>query len=213
VTSDLRLEDDLSCPAGALIVTGTGITINLNGHTIAGAGTGNGITVTASEGVSIHGGTISGFFVGTFLNVSTGVVIKDMEFTANVTAVPPDSSGLRRVDHRAAEHDTRLHDPADLTEIPSTTNHAVRISSSTTDLFHPAARQHYQGEDYFGSERCGDRLARRASGNLIKGNLLTTTSRIRFMQVTDNTILGNVSSRMSVRFRAVCGNTVNASET
>jgi parallel beta-helix repeat protein len=87
VTTDLRLEDDLDCAGNAFTVTGSGIQVNLNGHTIAGNGTGNGITVTSSEGVAIHGGTIRGFSVGIFMNVSTGVVVKDAAFTQNATAV------------------------------------------------------------------------------------------------------------------------------
>jgi parallel beta-helix repeat protein len=199
VTTDLRLEDDLSCPAGALIVTGTGITINLNGHTIAGAGVGNGITVTASEGVSIHGGTISGFFVGTFLNVSTGVVIKDMEFTGNVTAVLlQGSSGNTLKSIVARQNTTRafMIRPT-LTEIPSTNNDIVenQLIDNPTGIF--LIRQ--PGNTIKENTISGASVAAidlgfgGASGNIIKGNLLSSSGAgIRFgAGWTDNTILGN----------------------
>jgi parallel beta-helix repeat protein len=90
VTTDLRLESDLVCPGSALTVTGSGIKINLNGHTIAGPGATSGtqgITVMAGEDVSIYGGTMTGFMFAVFVNVSTGVVVKDIEFTGNGTSV------------------------------------------------------------------------------------------------------------------------------
>jgi hypothetical protein len=90
VTADVRLESDLSCSGNAFTVTGSGIKINLNGHTISGAGATsgtNGITVMAAEDVSIYGGTMTGFMFAIFVNVSTSVVVKDMEFTGNGTSV------------------------------------------------------------------------------------------------------------------------------
>jgi len=87
VASDLRLENDVTCTGDGLTVSGTGIRIDLNGHTIAGSGTGVGIRVNASQDVTISGGTIRGFLQGIFLAASTGVVIKDNELTANATGV------------------------------------------------------------------------------------------------------------------------------
>jgi parallel beta-helix repeat protein len=199
VTTDLRLEDDLNCPAGALTVTGTGVTINLNGHTIAGAGVGNGITVTAADGVAIYGGTISGFFVGTFVNVSTGVVIKEVEYTGNVTAVLlQGSSGNTLKSIIARQNTTRafMIRPT-LTEIPSTDNDVVenQLVDNPTGIF--LIRQ--PGNTIKGNTISGASIAAidlgfgGASGNIIKGNLLTSSGAgIRFgAGWTDNTILGN----------------------
>src|SRR5262245_63821289 len=52
IVSDLRLENDLTCPGSALTVSGSGININLNGHTISGSGSGVGIQISASQDVS-----------------------------------------------------------------------------------------------------------------------------------------------------------------
>jgi parallel beta-helix repeat protein len=87
IDSDLRLENDLTCIGDALTVAGSDIKINLNGHSITGNGTGVGIRVTSSQGVSIHGGIIRGFLQGMFIAASTGIVIKDNEFLQNATAV------------------------------------------------------------------------------------------------------------------------------
>jgi parallel beta-helix repeat protein len=83
VVADLKLGNDLVCAGDALIVNADGITLDLNGHTIAGSGTGNGITVRGRQNVTIHGGTITGFTTGAFIANSSGVVIKDNRFTQN----------------------------------------------------------------------------------------------------------------------------------
>jgi hypothetical protein len=40
--ADLKLDEDLTCPGDALFVDGDGIKIDLQGHTITGAGVGVG---------------------------------------------------------------------------------------------------------------------------------------------------------------------------
>ena len=87
VTTDLRLESDLNCPGDALVVNADGITINLNGHTILGSGTGNGITVRGRNDVTIHGGTVRNFVTCILVANSTAIVVKDNGFTQNREAV------------------------------------------------------------------------------------------------------------------------------
>ena len=81
VVADVRLEEDLACPGDGLFIDGDGIRVNLNGHTISGAGVGIGITVRSRHDVSISGGTIRGFLTGIMVATSTDVVIKDNGFT------------------------------------------------------------------------------------------------------------------------------------
>jgi parallel beta-helix repeat protein len=81
--TDVRLEADLTCAGDALFVVADGITINLNGHVITGAGTGVGITVRGRSDVTIHGGTVAHFLTGVFVSQSTGVTVKDCGFTMN----------------------------------------------------------------------------------------------------------------------------------
>jgi len=87
IVTNLRLEADLTCIADGLIVGADGIMINLNGHTIAGAGVGLGINVRSHQDIVIRGGTIRGFLTGIMVATSTGVVIKDNGFTQNREAV------------------------------------------------------------------------------------------------------------------------------
>jgi parallel beta-helix repeat protein len=73
-----------------LIVGADRVRINLNGHTVTGAGVGAagvGITVRGRQDVAIYGGIIREFATGIMVATSTGVVIKDNGFTLNREAV------------------------------------------------------------------------------------------------------------------------------
>ena len=106
ITSDLRLENDLACAGDGVTVAGSNITINLNGHTISGSGAGVGIRVTASQDVTIQGGTIRGFLEAMFVAGSTGIVIKDNEFTLNNTAVLLQASSGNTIKANVARENT-----------------------------------------------------------------------------------------------------------
>jgi parallel beta-helix repeat protein len=102
ITSDVRLENDLACSGNALLVTGDDITIDLNGHTLAGVGAGNGITVTASHGVTIFGGIVKGFLSGIFASNSAGLVVRDNEFSANREAMLLQATTTSVIKHNVA---------------------------------------------------------------------------------------------------------------
>src|SRR5262245_27575186 len=83
IVDNLKLDHDLTCAANGLVVAADGITLNLQGHTIAGPGSDIGISVIGRSNVSIVGGTIQGFATGVLVNNSTGVVLKDNQLVAN----------------------------------------------------------------------------------------------------------------------------------
>jgi len=87
IVSNLKLDHDLTCAAGGLIVGADEIRIDLNGHTIAGSGSGAGIDVAGGTRVSISHGTITNFEAGVRVFESTGVVIKGVEFNGNSDGV------------------------------------------------------------------------------------------------------------------------------
>ena len=87
ITTDLKLEQDVSCAGNGLTVGADGIKLRLNGHTISGAGSGVGITVVGRTGVSISGGTVRNFMTGVLVMNSTAVVIKENQFVDNVDGV------------------------------------------------------------------------------------------------------------------------------
>jgi parallel beta-helix repeat protein len=74
VTSNLTLTADLNCPSltdagAALIVLGSGVQVNLNGHSITGGGKGFGILVPGADNVTILDGEIRGFFLGVMVTL------------------------------------------------------------------------------------------------------------------------------------------------
>jgi parallel beta-helix repeat protein len=87
IAGDAKLDNDLACTGNGFTVSGDDITIDLNGHSLSGNGTGNGITVNASHRVRIFGGSITRFQSGIFVGGSTDVEIRDNEFSATNQAV------------------------------------------------------------------------------------------------------------------------------
>ena len=87
ILANLTLDHDLNCSGNGLIVGADGITINLNGHTIVGPGSGVGISVSNRTGVVIVGGTVKNFLAGVQLVNSTAIVVKENRFTGNQDAV------------------------------------------------------------------------------------------------------------------------------
>jgi hypothetical protein len=63
ITVDTTLTKNLRCPADGLVVAGSGVTLNLSGHTVSGVGTGNGITITGA-GVTVTNGVVTRFQQG-----------------------------------------------------------------------------------------------------------------------------------------------------
>jgi parallel beta-helix repeat protein len=87
IVEDLRLDHDITCAGNGLIVGADGIQINLDGHTIAGAGSGVGISVVGRTDVSIKGGTVRSFLRGIEIVKSSGVVVHDTHLIDHVDGI------------------------------------------------------------------------------------------------------------------------------
>jgi parallel beta-helix repeat protein len=83
IVDDLKLDHDLTCAGPGLIVGADGIRIDLNGHTIAGAGVDAGLELTGRTDVTIMGGTVRNFLVAIRINTSSDIAIKHSEFVDN----------------------------------------------------------------------------------------------------------------------------------
>lgn len=219
ITSDVRLESDLTCAGDGLSVTGTGIKINLNGHSISGAGAGVGIRVQSSQDVSVYGGTVRGFLQGMFVAASTGIVIKDNLFTENATAVLLQASSGNTIKANVARANTArafMLRP-NVAGVVSTNNDIVEniLIDNPTGIY--LIRQ--PGNTFVGNTISGSSVAAidldpaplGASGNVFKGNLLETSGAgIRFAAGwTGNTILGNTIQLNTCAFQGPsAGNTL-----
>jgi parallel beta-helix repeat protein len=230
IIADLRLENDLVCAGDGLTVAGSGIRINLNGHTIAGAGVGVGIRVTASQDITIHGGIVRGFLQGMFIAGSTGIVINNNEFSDNGTGVLLQASSGNTLKANVARQNTsrafmiRANIPGGA--IVSTNNDFVDnlLIDNPTGIFVISQ----PGNTFKGNTISGSTVAAidmssppGASGNIIKGNLLTTSAAgIRFAAGwTGNTVLGNTLLTNTCAFlgptasNSLQGNTLTANST
>jgi parallel beta-helix repeat protein len=61
LTESVSLDGNLVCVGDGLVVGADGITVDLNGHVLRGAGTGDGIRIADSSSVTVRNGTVTGF--------------------------------------------------------------------------------------------------------------------------------------------------------
>lgn len=225
INTDVRLENDLSCAGDGFSVSGIGININLNGHTISGPGTGVGvgIRVTASQDVSIYGGILSGFLQAMFVAGSSGIVIKDNEFTLNGTAVLFQATNGSTIKSNVARQNTfrAFMLRPNIFGVLSTNNEIVDnvlVDNPTGIFLISQPGNTFKGNTISGSSVAAiDLPAPGASGNVFKGNLLAANAAgFRFVVGwTDNTILGNTLDGNDCAFKgptagnALQGNTLS----
>lgn len=77
IVANFKLDHDVTCAGNGLIVDADGIKLNLDGHTIAGSGSGVGISVIGRNSVSIKGGAVQNFATGVLVANSTAIVVLD----------------------------------------------------------------------------------------------------------------------------------------
>jgi hypothetical protein len=90
VTASVVLTQDLSCSSGnGLVVGANAVTINLNGHKIAGNGLGGtyGVYDNGHSGLVVENGVVDNFDVGVYAVVTSGVHIVNMRIENNTDGV------------------------------------------------------------------------------------------------------------------------------
>jgi hypothetical protein len=96
VTEDAVLDRDLTCTRDGVALTTADVTLDLGGHTIAGAGGGTGIVVRPcgqAGALSVRNGTVRGFGVGVHIAVESGcehtveTTVEGLSITASGTGV------------------------------------------------------------------------------------------------------------------------------
>lgn len=218
IVADLRLENDLVCAGDGLTVAASDIRINLNNHTISGNGTGVGVRVTASQNVSIQGGTVRGFLQGMFISASTGIVIMHNELTENATAILLQASSGNTIKANTARRNSvrAFMFRPNLAGAPSTYNDVVDneiLDNPTGILLISQPGNTVKGNTIAGSTVAAIDMTSPpgASDNVIKGNLLTTSAVGIRLAVgwTGNTILGNTFESNTCALQGpAAGNTV-----
>lgn len=88
VTDDVRLTADLHCAGSGLVIGAPGVTIDLDGHTIDGAGSGAGIDNSGGhDELRVTGGSIRGFVFGVELFEVSGARLDRLSADSNLDGV------------------------------------------------------------------------------------------------------------------------------
>jgi parallel beta-helix repeat protein len=87
VTQDVTLQHDIyGCVDGGIVVAKSGVTVDLNGHTITGLGEGDGIAAAGVSGVTIKNGSITNFEAGLRLTGVQNSRVLDTRLSLNSDA-------------------------------------------------------------------------------------------------------------------------------
>jgi parallel beta-helix repeat protein len=87
VTHDVTLQHDIyGCVEGGITIAKSGVTVDLNGHTITGLGEGDGIAAAGVSGVTIRNGSVVNFEAGLRLTGVTNSLVHDARFSMNSDA-------------------------------------------------------------------------------------------------------------------------------
>lgn len=100
ITQSTKLAGNVGpCPANGVIIGADHITLDLNGHTLAGArtqlpsGDAGGIRLPLRTGVTVMDGTVTGFDGGIVVNGGSGNTFKNLTVSDNNSSANADSSG------------------------------------------------------------------------------------------------------------------------
>jgi parallel beta helix pectate lyase-like protein len=84
ITQDARLDADLlNCPGDGIVIGADGVTLDLNGHTIDGRGSGTGVSARGYDDVGVVRGAIQGFATGVSFEDVFGGAVRKVAFGGN----------------------------------------------------------------------------------------------------------------------------------
>jgi parallel beta-helix repeat protein len=221
VVANLKLDHDLTCAGNGLTVGADGITIDLNGHTIAGAGVGSGILATGRTGVVITGGTIRDFLIGVQLAASTGTTIKQIQVTGNRDGIFLIGSSGNIIKENTASQNSRVGVMLRPGAIRNSTQNLVIENTLVNNtngviLVETPSGNVFKENIISASSNAGIALNGGVTGNLIKENTLgENASGILFnvgstgLLPSDNTLVENMITMNSCGLQGpVAGNTL-----
>jgi parallel beta-helix repeat protein len=191
ILADLKLDHDLTCPGNGLIAGSDGITIDLNGHTITGPGSGVGIAVPSRTGVVIRGGTVRNFLVGVQLTGADANVIREMRATGNRDGIFLIGSSGNTIKENLAWQNSRVGVMLRPGSIRNSTQNLVKENTLTDNLN-------------------GIILVETPSGNTIKENIVSGSGTagialnggVSANVIKENSFTGNAAA---ILFNAVAG--------
>ena len=193
ILEDLILDHDLACPGDGLIAGANGITIDLNGYTIAGSGTGVGIAVTGRHDIRITGGTLRNFAVAIRTSTSSGLLIDHNEFDGNPEGIDLQAGSIGNTikDNAFRNSATRgimLRGNTSANDIKANTFSENRVGI----LVFAGTFNTLKENTISGSTLAGIRLNVFATGNVLKDNTVTSNlAGFEFLVTTTGSAVGN----------------------
>ena len=216
IVADLKLDHDLTCSGDGLIAGADGISIDLRGHTITGAGGGVGIVVTGRINVSVVGGTVKNFVAGVLINDSSDIVIKRNAFRENGDGVDCQAGC---VGNTIKENDFRDNSARGIMLRGLSRDNVVKENTFTGNrvgiLVFGATDTTVEENTVSASFLTGIRIGAIATGNLVKENTVRSNpAGIEFITpTTGNAVVENtiVTNTCGLKGSSV-GNTVSGNE-
>ena len=204
IDTNLRLDHDLACPGNGLIVGADGIKIDLNGHTIAGSGTGAGISVTGRTDVTIFGGTIKNFEAGIRTMNSTDIVIRENELSENTDGIDAQAgSHGNTIKHNVLRVNRSRGIMLRSDSVENVVSENTFTGNRVGILLFGAVETTVKGNLISESVLAGIRLNVLATGNLVRGNTVTSNpAGIEFLVTPTGSSVGN-----TITFNAIASNT------
>jgi large repetitive protein len=199
IVSNLKLDHDLTCAGDGLVVGADGIRIDLNGYTITGSGTGNGVLAVGRTAVVIIGGTIKHFTIGVQLAASNGVTIKEIRVTDNRDGIFLIGSSGNTIKENTAWQNSRVGVMLRPGAVRNSTQNLVmeNILSDNANgviLVETPSGNVFKENNISGSSNAGIALNGGVSGNLIKENTLGRNATGILFNVGSTGLLPSVNS-------------------
>ena len=193
LTDDLRLDHDLVCAGGGLIVGADGIKVDLNGHSLTGSGAGVGILVAGRTDVTIEGGVIRNFAVAMQLNTATGVVIRHNEFAGNAEHLDLQAGSIGNTIKENVLRDATIRA---IMLRGSVTHNEIKDNTLTGNrvgiLVFAGADNQIKDNVISGSSLAGIRVNVFATGNVIKANTIAASAAgVEFLVTPTGSAIGN----------------------
>jgi parallel beta-helix repeat protein len=196
IGTNLELDHDLICSGNGLIVGADGIEIDLNGHTLSGAGSGVGVSVIGRARFVIRGGTVQNFTTGILVVNSSGVVIRDNHLIANGDGVDFQAGSVGNAirENHFQDHRTRA-----IMLRAGTSGNTIKENTFTRDrvgiLMFGAAATIVKENALSASGLAAIRINTLATGNLIVENIVASNpTGIEFIVTATGWATGNTLS-------------------
>jgi parallel beta-helix repeat protein len=193
LTADVKLDHDLVCSGDGLIVGADGITIDLNGHTMAGSGIGVGILVIGHADVTVARGVLRNFAVALQLNTASGIVIRHNQFIENAEGIDLQAGSIgNSVKENLFQDSTIRAIMLRSNSVDNDIKNNILIRNRLGIQVFGGVDNEVKDNDISGSSTAGIRFGIAATGNVVKNNTIgASAAGFEFVVMSGLSAVGN----------------------